>query len=51
MHIFISALTGTAGLALSFAVALLAEEFIFGKILCPLLAKPAEARLKSGRMS
>jgi len=38
-----------AGLVFSFTVALLVEEFIFGKVFRLFFAPPAEVRVKSGQ--
>ena len=39
MQILMSALTVTAGMVFSLAVAILVEELIFGKVLIPLFAR------------
>jgi len=39
MQIMMTTLTVTAGMAFSLAIAILVEELIFGKVLCPLFAR------------
>jgi len=48
MQAAITAITVIAGMAFSLAVALLAEEFIFGKVFCAVFARQA-ARAKAGQ--
>ncbi len=47
MQHLMTAISVLAGLVFSFAIALLAEEFIFGKVLRIFFATPAVARVKS----
>jgi len=47
MQLVMTALAIVMGLTFSFAVALLVEEFIFGKVLRVLFVQPAEIRVKS----
>ena len=49
MQLLITAMAVIAGLAFSFAIALLVEELIFGKVFRLFFALPAEARVKSGQ--
>jgi hypothetical protein len=46
MQLVMTAMAVIAGLAFSFTIALLVEEFIFGKVLRVLFVQPAEARVK-----
>jgi len=39
MQIMMTTLTVTEGMAFSLAIAILVEELIFGKVLCPLFAR------------
>jgi hypothetical protein len=48
MQLLMTAIAVVAGLVFSFTVALLVEEFIFGKVFRLFLAQPAEVRVKSG---
>ena len=48
MQIAITLVTVLAGMVFSLAVALLVEEFIFGKVFCVVFARQA-ARAKAGR--
>ncbi len=47
MQLLITAMAVAAGLVFSFAIALLVEEFIFGKVLRVFFAQAAEVRVKS----
>lgn len=47
MQLLMTGIAVLAGLIFSFAVALLVEEFIFGKVFGLFFAQPAEARVKS----
>jgi hypothetical protein len=47
MRQLMTGITLLAGLLLSFTVALVVEEFIFGKVFGLFFARPAEVRLKS----
>jgi len=49
MQLLITAMAVVAGLVFSFAIALLVEEFIFGKVFRLFFAQPAEVRMKSGQ--
>jgi hypothetical protein len=49
MQLLMTAMAVVAGLVFSFAVALLVEEFIFGKVLGLFFAQPAEVHVKSGQ--
>jgi len=48
MQLVMTAITVTAGMVFSLAVALLVEELIFGKVFCLFFARQA-MRLKSGQ--
>ncbi len=48
MQLAITAIAVTAGMVFSLAVALLVEEFIFGKVFCLFFARQA-VRVKSGQ--
>jgi hypothetical protein len=47
MQLAITALTVIAGMTFSLVIALLVEEFIFGKVFGLFFAWPAEARVKA----
>ncbi len=47
MQFVMTAIAVTAGLVFSFAIALLVEELIFGKVFRLLFAQQAAARIKS----
>jgi hypothetical protein len=49
MQLLVTAMAVAAGLVFSFAIALLVEEFIFGKVFRLFFAQPAEVRMKSGQ--
>jgi hypothetical protein len=49
MQLLITAMAVVAGLVFSFTIALLVEEFIFGKVFRLFFAQPAEGRVKSGQ--
>jgi hypothetical protein len=49
MQVLITAMAVIAGLIFSFSIALLAEEFIFGRVFRLFFAQPAEVRVKSGQ--
>ena len=48
MENLMSFITILAGMSFSLAIAVLVEELIFGKVICPLFARQA-VRVKSGR--
>ena len=47
MQLVMTAIAVIAGMTFSFAIALLVEEFIFGKVLGLFFAQPAAARVQS----
>jgi hypothetical protein len=47
MQLAITALAVMAGMIFSLAIALLVEEFIFGKVFRVFFTQPAEARVKA----
>ena len=49
MQFVMAAMAVVAGLVFSFAVALLVEEFIFGKVFRWFFVQPAEVRVRSGQ--
>lgn len=49
MQLAITAMAAIAGLVFSLAVAVLAEEFIFGEIFRLFFAQPAVEQVKSGQ--
>ena len=48
MQIVMTLISVIAGMTFSLAIAILVEEWIFGKVFCPLFARQA-ARVRSGQ--